>query len=185
MYGLVNQAVQDLVVSAFGEDKWNQIKARAEVPVESFARMDPYPDELTYRMVAAASEVLGMSPDDVLVAFGKYWVLFTGREGYGPMFAAAGSSLREFLFNLDNLHARVGQNLAQLVPPSFSFDSLDGGRLRMHYYSERKGLCPMVKGLVMGLSEHFKEPIDIQHPVCSRDGAEHCEFLLSPAEPHG
>ena len=91
MYGLVNQAVQDLVVSKFGADTWNQIKAKAGVSVEAFSRMDPYPDELTYRMVGAASEVLGMAPDDVLVAFGEHWVLFTGKEGYGHMFDAAGS----------------------------------------------------------------------------------------------
>jgi hypothetical protein len=181
MYGLVNQAVQDLVVSKFGASTWNQIKLKAGVAVEAFSRMDPYPDELTYRLVSAASEVLGMPPDDVLVAFGEHWVLFTGREGYGHMFDAAGSTLKDFLLNLDNLHGRVGQNFAKLVPPSFSFDALDGGALRMHYHSERRGLCPMVRGLVQGLSKHFREPIDIQHPVCSRDGAEHCEFLLAPA----
>jgi hypothetical protein len=185
MYGLVNQAVQDLVVSRFGAATWNQIKARAGVAVEAFARMDPYPDEITYRMVAAASEVLGLPADDVLVEFGKHWVLFTGREGYGPMFKAAGSTLNEFLLNLDNLHSRVGQNFAQLIPPSFRVEAAGEGLLTLHYYSERQGLCPMVRGLLMGLAAHFGQTIDIQHPACSRQGAEHCEFLLAPAGGNG
>lgn len=179
MYGLVNAAVQDLVVSKFGAAKWEQIKAKAGVSVDTFSRMEPYPDELTYKMVGAASEVLGISADDVMKAFGAHWVLYTGREGYGEMFNIAGNSLKDFLFNLDNLHTRVGQNFAHLQPPSFRFDTLNERTVRMHYHSERKGLCPLVEGLMGGLAERFNTHVEVEHPVCSRKGANHCEFLLT------
>lgn len=179
MYGLVNAAVQDLVVSKFGEQTWKQIKNRAGLSVETFSRMEQYSDDVTYRMVGAASEVLGISADDVMRAFGEHWVLYTGREGYGELFDIAGSSLRDFLLNLDALHTRVGQNFTQLEPPSFRFDTLNEQTVRMHYHSARKGLCPLVGGLVAGLAARFATPVEIEHPVCSRAGAEHCEFLLT------
>ena len=56
MYGLVNKAVVDLVVSKFGEDTWNAIKKKAEVDIDVFVSMDGYPDELTYKLVGAASD---------------------------------------------------------------------------------------------------------------------------------
>ena len=179
MYGLVNAAVHDLVVSKFGEQTWAQIKNRAGLSVETFSRMDQYPDEIPYRMVGAASEVLGISTDDVMRAFGEHWVLYTGREGYAAMFDMAGSSLRDFLFNLDALHTRVGENFTNLAPPSFRFDTLNERTLRMHYHSTRKGFCPLVAGLVAGLAARFVTQVDLEHPVCSRQGAEHCEFLLT------
>lgn len=179
MYGLVNAAVHDLVVSRFGEQTWEQIKARAGISVDTFSRMEQYADEVTYKMVAAASEVLGISSDDVMKAFGEHWVLYTGREGYGEMFDIAGSSLKDFLFNLDALHTRVGQNFTHLQPPSFRFDTINERTVRMHYLSDRKGLCPFVIGLLNGLAARFQTHVEVEHAVCARDGADHCELLLT------
>ncbi len=47
--------------------------------------MKPYPDDLTYKLVGAACEVLNASAEDVLKAFGEYWILFTAEKGYGEM----------------------------------------------------------------------------------------------------
>lgn len=180
MYGLVNAAVQDLVCTSFGPDKWEAIKVKAGIEeVDTFSRMGQYPDEMTYRLVAAASDVLGLSSDEVMIAFGEFWVLYTGRLGYGHLFDIAGNSLRDFLLNLDALHTRVGQNFTQLRPPSFQYDILGDQVLRMHYHSERQGFCPMVIGLLRGLSLRFQSEMSVEHPVCSKHGADHCEFLLT------
>jgi F420-0:gamma-glutamyl ligase-like protein len=107
MYGLVNKAVEELVVTNFGEEKWEAIKAKAGVDVEVFISNQAYPDDITYKLVGAASEVLGMAADDILVAFGEHWVLKTAAQSYGPMMKAGGKSLKEFLVNLPNFHTRV------------------------------------------------------------------------------
>ena len=73
MYGMINDAVKGLVTMAFGEEKWGQIHRRAEVD-GSFVSMKTYDDDVTYRLVAAASEELDMTPEQVLTAFGEYWV---------------------------------------------------------------------------------------------------------------
>jgi hypothetical protein len=179
MYGLVNAAVQDLVTSKFGKDKWEAIKAKVGLDVSSFSRMDAYPDELTYKLVGATSEVLGITPEDALKAFGEFWVLYTGTAGYGDIMDMAGGNLREFLFNLDNLHTRVGQSFPKLRPPSFRFEVIDDDVLRMHYHTAREGLCPMVVGLLTGLAKRFESSLDINHDRCKKNGAEHCEFLLT------
>jgi hypothetical protein len=179
MYGLVNAAIQDLVTSKFGKDKWEAIKAKVGVDIGAFSRMEPYPDDLTYKLVGATSEVLGISADDALKAFGEFWVLYTGTAGYGDIMEMAGGSLRDFLFNLDNLHTRVGQSFPKLRPPSFRFDVIDDDLIRMHYHTAREGLCPMVIGLLNGLAKRFESELKIEHDRCKRSGAEHCEFLLT------
>jgi predicted hydrocarbon binding protein len=178
MYGLVNLAVRDLIVTNFGADKWEEVKRRAGFSPDTFNRMEAYPDDLTYRLVGAVSEVLGISPDQALTAFGEFWVLYTGREGYGHLFDIAGTSLKDFLHNLDNLHSRVGQNFSQLVPPSFVAEDLDERTVKMHYYTQRAGLCAMVVGLLTGLGKHFKTDVTVEQPACVRDGHEHCEFVV-------
>ena len=185
MYGLANIAIEQLICNQFGVETWAKIKKKAGVQVESFARMSPYPDEITYNLIGAATEVLGIPTDDLMKTFGEFWGNYTPTHGYGYLFDMAGDSLIDFLYNLDNLHTRVGQNLPHLVPPSFRFDKLGDNHYRMHYHSERQGLCPIVVGVLKTLSERFKTPLDMTHPTCQRDGADHCEFLLTLGERHG
>ena len=179
MYGLVNKAVVDLVVSKFGQDTWNAIKKKAEVDVDVFVSMDGYPDDITYRLVGAASDVLQIPPEKVLEAFGEYWVLYTAQEGYGPMLDASGKSLREFLENLDALHARVALTMPELKPPRFRLVPVDESTMTLEYHSTRQGLAPMVVGLLKGLSIRFATPIDVTH--ARRD--DHDEFTIKTSQP--
>lgn len=180
MYGLVNAAIQDLIITNFGEGKWEDIKKHAGVELATFNRMQAYPDDVTYKLVGAVSEALGISSEDALRTFGEFWVLYTGREGYGHLFDIAGTSMRDFLYNLDALHSRIGGNFPQLRPPSFQCEDMDSRTVRMHYFTERAGLCPMVIGLLAGLGKHFKTEVEIDHPICVRHGkgADHCEFVV-------
>lgn len=179
MYGLVNKAVVDLVVSKFGQDTWDAIKKKAEVDIDVFVSMDGYPDDITYRLVGAASDVLKIPPEKVLEAFGEYWVLYTAQEGYGPMLDASGKTLREFLENLDALHARVALTMPELRPPRFRLVGVDDSTMLLEYHSTRQGLAPMVVGLLKGLSIRFNTPIDVSH--ASRDG--HDEFTIRTSQP--
>ncbi|RME01451.1 MAG: heme NO-binding protein [Deltaproteobacteria bacterium] len=179
MYGLVNQAIEDLVRHEFGAETWKRIKAKAGVEVEVFIGMEAYPDEITYDLVRAASEVLGLSAAEILEAFGTYWVRYTAREGYGELFQRAGNDLRTFLGNLDNLHAHVGLSFPHLSPPSFHCTAAGDDTLILTYHSKRKGLAPMVVGLVKGLAEKFDTPIGIVQTKHRGDDVDHDEFRIT------
>ena len=178
MYGLVNKAIKDMVCEHFGEDIWKTIQQKAEVDTDIFLSMDAYPDDVTHRLVKAASVVLGMSATEILQAFGEYWVLYTAQEGYGEMMDMAGDNLPNFLQNLDNLHARVGLIFPQLKPPSFQCADIQEDSLHLHYHSTRPGLAPMVKGLLKGLGERFQTEVDITQTSSREQGAEHDEFTI-------
>ncbi len=178
MYGLVNKAIEDMVCNNFGEDTWETIKQKADVDIDVFLSMDAYPDDVTHRLVRAATEVLGMSAAEILQAFGEYWVLYTAKEGYGEMLEMAGDNLPDFLQNLDNLHARVGLSFSQLKPPSFQCTHIHEDSLHLHYHSSRQGLAPMVIGLVKGLGKKFQTEIDITQTSSRGAGADRDEFSI-------
>lgn len=178
MYGLVNKAIEDMVCHHFGEEIWETIRQKADIEVEAFISMNPYSDEVTHRLVQAATEVLGLSSSEILSAFGEYWVLYTAMEGYSELMAMAGDNLPEFLHNLNNLHSRVGLSFPQLQPPSFSCASHSSQHLSLHYYSNREGLAPMVVGLIKGLGTRFNQNVDITHIQDRQQGANHDEFSI-------
>lgn len=163
MYGLVNRGIQQLVTASKGEAAWARVCARAKVDGEGFIAMQAYPDDLTYALVGAVSEELGISPSQALEAFGEYWILYTAEEGYAAVLTAAGGRLREFLGHLNDMHGRIETSFRHMSLPWFEVEDLGPGEYRLHYESERQGLAPMVIGLVRGLAKRFDQAIEIRH----------------------
>ena len=148
MYGMVNKAVEDMVVIHHGELIWEQIKSKAGVEVEVFMSNESYSDDITYNLVAAASEVLKVPAEQILIGFGEHWVLHTAQAGYGGLMNAAGKTLPEFMRNLPNFHSRVTMIFPKLQPPHFEGTDITERSLKLHYHSHRKGLAPFVMGLM-------------------------------------
>jgi hypothetical protein len=182
MYGLINKAVEGLICSNFGEDTWEAIKQKAGIDVDAFISMDTYSDDVTYRLVGAASEHLNLPAEDVLRTFGEYWVIYTSREGYGDLMKMTANSFPSFLQNLNQLHTRVALSFPQLQPPSFHCTDITDHSLRLHYYSSRPGLAPLVVGLVQGLGKTFNQEVHISQDVCRSTGADHDEFVVQFAD---
>ena len=131
--------------------------------------MTPYDDSLTMALVDAASRVLETPANDLLRGFGRHWIEFTHKTGYGPLMAVSGESVREFLSNLDQMHARIKISMPDLDPPGFDCEARDDGVIEVAYYSSRAGLVPMVVGLLEGLAERFGETITVEHTVAKQN----------------
>jgi len=154
MYGMVNKAVEDMVVRHHGEPMWERIKANAGVETDVFMSNENYADEITYRVVAAASRILQTPAEQTLINFGEHWVLHTAQEGYGGLMSAAGKTLPEFMRNLPNFHSRMTMFFPKLQPPHFECTDLAERSLKLHYHSHRQGLAPFVVGLMQSLGNN-------------------------------
>ena len=179
MYGLVNQAFEDLAVRLGGRELWLRIVERADHDVPVFVAMETYDDAITYSLVEAASEVLGLSPDQVLEAFGEHWIRYTGNNGYGPLLSAMGTTLPQFLGNLDMMHSRIALNMAALRPPSFACEELEEGRLLVRYWSDRPGLAPFVTGILRGLGSLLDLHVTVTLTDPRPQGADHDTFMVT------
>ena len=178
MYGMVNKAIEQMVCAKHGEEVWETIKVKAEVEVEVFISNESYDDDVTYRLVAAASSVLGLPAETVLKGFGRYWVLETAQKGYGALMRSSGKNLAEFLVNLDHMHTRVKLMFPKLIPPRIECHAVTSSSLQLRYFSHRPGLAPFVIGLVEGLGEMFSTPAEVEQ-IGRRGGeVDHDTFLV-------
>lgn len=159
MYGMVNQAVRDLILQQHGEETWSTIRALAGIEEDEFVHLSAYDDATTYALVGAISSHFGQSPEDVLRGFGRWWLKWTSESGYSAMLDMYGRDLRTFLSNLDNLHSHSQALMPALQPPSFSVSEQEGDRFSLTYRSNRVGLTPMVQGLLEGLGDRFGTPV--------------------------
>lgn len=178
MYGLVNQAIKDLVVERFGNSKWEEICTKASCPPDNFKPLEPYPDALTYGLVGSASEILGVDASTLLTQFGEYWILYTASQGYGELLNLFGRDFKSCLKNLNHMHARMGATMPALQPPRFDVRELSETQIELHYISKRPGLAPMVKGLLYGLARRHGTEVSVSLKP-RPEGADRETFLIT------
>jgi hypothetical protein len=185
MYGLVNRALEELIVQKYGEEKWAEVKEKARVEVDAFISNEAYPDDVTYNLNGAAHEALGVCVPDLMHEFGALWVTKTARENYGAPLRAAGATPKEFLINLPQFHARVPLIHPKLQPHEFKCTDVGEDSLKLHHLTHRPGLVDFAVGLLDGLAELYKTPVTVTLLKAKAQGADHDVFEVrwaSPAE---
>ena len=145
-------------------DAWLAISGAAQASVEAqglawnlsvsgFATFTDYDDALTLALVVAAANALSVPVSAVLKIYGGYLVSYFVKNGYQGLLSVLGSNLFEFLNNLDFLHAHLQKAFPKARFPHFSVRDDDDGTYFLHYFSYRKGLSPIVEGLVIEIAK--------------------------------
>ncbi len=179
MYGIVNKAIEELVLSNFGEEKWELIKKRGDLELDFFISNQPYDDAITYQLAKAVSEEMNIPLGEVFTAFGEWWILKTGKEKYGGLMQSGGSSLKEFLINLPAFHNRVMLIYPKLTPPEFKISHIEEKSIQVHYFSKREGLQQFVRGLLQGLGKMYQVNTAIELLESREGGSSHEVFKVS------
>ncbi|XP_010178302.1 PREDICTED: guanylate cyclase soluble subunit beta-2-like, partial [Mesitornis unicolor] len=84
----------------------------------------------------------------ILREFGEYFFEFCKRSGYDHMLRTLGGNLYEFIENLDALHSYLSLSYQEMNAPSFRVEKNEDGSMHLHYYSDRRGLCHIVPGII-------------------------------------
>ena len=179
MYGIVNKAIESLVTENFGAEKWMAVKETSGIDIDFFISNEPYDDDITYALAGAVSKEMNISIADVLIAFGEYWVLKTGKEKYGSLMEAGGSNLKEFLKNLPAFHNRILLIFPKLTPPEFKVSNEEENSIFIHYFSRRVGLKEFVRGLLQGLGKLYNTPVELELLNDRDNGDDHEIFKVS------
>jgi hypothetical protein len=179
MYGIVNKAIQDLVTTNFGEPVWEKVKVTSGIDIDYFLSNEPYDDDITFQLAGAVATELNISVGEVLIVFGEWWILKTGKEKYGSLLEAGGKNLREFLINLPAFHNRIMLMYPKLTPPEFKISDVAENSIHMHYFSKREGLQEFVRGLFQGLGKLYSTAVDIELLQSRNEGSTHEIFKVS------
>jgi predicted hydrocarbon binding protein len=173
MKGIINKGVRESICANYGDACWEKVKQVAGCSELFFAAGCDYPDQTTLDLIDAASEVTGVDSDTLMVEFGKHWIPHTGLKAYPHYYQLAGRNARKFLLNMDRVHQHVTQSVFNARPPRFRFEDGANGSLLIHYYSSR-GLCAVLRGLIIGVGLLFEKPLELDEITCARRGDDHC-----------
>jgi hypothetical protein len=175
MKGVVFNLLEQLVARDFGEDTWDTLLDTAGLD-GVYTSLGSYPDEDLAKLVAAASDALGMPADDVVTWLGRNALpLFA--ERYPQLFAPHESTRRFVLTLNDIIHPEVRKLYPGADVPEFDFDVRDD-LLVMGYRSPRK-LCSFAEGLLLGAADHYGEKLTIEQPLCMKRGDDRCMLEIA------
>jgi guanylate cyclase soluble subunit beta len=118
MYGWINECVRGFVLEKFGQATWDAIVAKHSEGESDFLRYEYYSDSTTMELVAVISEMLNISIPEVLETFGEYFIKYMSRE-YSNLLQCLGSTLVEWLSNVNMLHVHLNETLPKMVSPYF------------------------------------------------------------------
>lgn len=173
MHGVVNQAIEGLIIEKFGKEAWEEICVASNCQDTTFYNNQNYSDSLTYNLAINASKILQINLDDLLFEFGRYWVLTIANEKYNALLRSVGTNLTDFLIQLPNFHSRVMLYYPNIIPPEFKVKVISPTLIQLHYYSKRPGLECFVTGILDGLKTFFQSNCTIRLLEKGNEGEYH------------
>ncbi|VDM64465.1 unnamed protein product [Angiostrongylus costaricensis] len=159
----------------------------AEIDVQTY-----YDDTDTMRIFRSAADILGISVDDMWEMYGEFLITYACETGWEKMLFCMANNLQEFLDSLNSMHYFIDQIAfkSEMRGPTFQCESVGDGSLRLHYFSHRQGLFPIVKGLVRQTA-HVLFDINVVINFVERSQerrkgglVEHVVFCVEPDEEH-
>ncbi len=160
MKGTIVRCLEELVRDNHGDEKWEEILTKAGHDADrEFASSEDVPDGDAVKMIGTTAEVLGISAEAAMEAFGIHWSTTYAPSIYDSYFQKA-SNAREFLLSLDGIHVTITSTMANARPPRFTYDDSDPARLVMNYDSSR-GLVALMPGLAKGIGQYYGEEVEV------------------------
>ncbi|KHN85405.1 Soluble guanylate cyclase gcy-35 [Toxocara canis] len=147
-FGWIHESLRQLVTRKYGQEAWLKILELANLNEPECEIAHYYKDEETMRLVQAVANVIGIPVEEVWEAYGSFLIHFTMETGWDELLRVMARNLEGFLDGLDSLHYFIDHVVYQtrLSGPSFRCEPQTDGTLRLHYYSKRNGLYPIVIG---------------------------------------
>ncbi len=161
MKGTVIVCLREWVTERADEATWVRCLDRAGF--DPFAIITPgsdVDDGDASRLVGAACSTLGLPLAEVADAFGEHWVRHYSPRLYQKLYERHGSA-REFLLDLNRMHASLTKAISGARPPRFRFEWPDERTLVMHYESHRD-LIEIAAGMVRAVGRLYNEELGVK-----------------------
>lgn len=177
MKGVIFNIAEKFVETKYGNDALEALYNEA-----NFSTKDPFIGPLTYpdadmlEMVRAGCKLLKLTPDELLYNLGVF--AFSGLAERHPVFLKDIDHPKEFLKTVENvIHIEVKKLYEDADLPTFQYEEPHPNELIITYFSKRK-LYSFMSGLIEGVAQHYKVPIEQKKTMKTLKGHEVCDYHL-------
>lgn len=176
MKGIIFRQLEEFVTEQHGMMAWDEAIESCDLASGGvYIGTEKYDDDELFTLVGYFCDKLGVTPDVLVRAFGKF--IFPALYEMGHDLVKDAQNLREFLLLVEDvIHVEVRKLHQDASLPTFDYLQ-HKTKLVMVYRSPRK-LCHLSEGLILGAAEQFQQKIEVTQPVCMHKGDEFCELQI-------
>lgn len=177
MKGIIFNIAEDFIIDNYNEDKLDEIMKECSLETsDPFVGPGTYSDKDFIAIVMKSCEKLSMTIEEFFNKFGCY--SFAKLAERFPNFVLPYKNPKDFLKTVDGIiHVEVKKLYEGTELPIFQYAEPSDRELIITYYSKKR-LYAYMEGLIEGVAQHFKQPIEQHHTIYKKDGIEFCDFHL-------
>lgn len=180
MVGLICKILINLVQNVGGDEAVRRLRVAAQVPeAREYKLNSVYDDSEWRRLMDAACQVLGISPEQAVDAYADFF-LKDALIRWPIWFKMSGNS-RDFLLRQPAIHNSLAsgvtdESLRKAVADKFHIVANDAG-LVTHYRSGN-GLCALYRALAQRVIEHYGDEAVLEERQCAQNGFDECQIHI-------
>lgn len=177
MHGIVFSELKKYVVAKLGGPAWNTLLEKSNLAGKTYLPNQAYPDAEALQLVGTASQVTGTPVPKLLEDFGEFIapdLMQMYRSQIGPTWKTL-----DLLQNTEDIiHRAVRLKIPDAKPPQLRSRRPTPERVVIEYTSARR-MCGLARGIIRGVSQHYKESVDINDDKCMLKGDPRCEISVT------
>lgn len=176
MHGVIFSELNKYAQARLGADGWKNLLAEAGLTGKVYLGIQTYPDEEAVKLVGAATKLAKADAATILEDFGGF-IAPDLLEMYGMLARPEWRTL-EFLENVERtIHRVVRLRQPGAAPPEIRTTRTSKDEVAIDYSSARR-MCALARGLIRGVSEHYKQKVTISEPECMLKSASRCRIVV-------
>lgn len=156
MYGMINKALQEMVINSYGACTWEAVKKKAQIDIDTFFNGEMYDDAITHRLVDALSVIVSIGAAQVYYNIGEWYVVQTIGKKYAGMVLAGGKTLKDFFVNLPALYASIKRLYFPNTSSAISISDVQENSALICYHGPLPEFEEIVRGGLSGFCILFK-----------------------------
>ena len=159
MHGIIFHEYRFYVNQTKNLNTWMALTEKAGLKGKMYLPVQMYPDNEFEALIQASQQVMEISREELLTSFGRF-IIPQFLRIFGQIVKPEWQ-LMDVLEHTENvIHKTIRQYDKNAHPPYLECERLEKNTVKIKYNSPRNMLS-FGKGLVLGLSDHFKEKISI------------------------
>jgi hypothetical protein len=177
MNGVFHRGIKEFVIEEYGRDVWDEARSEAGVERQVYLPVDTRPDSEFISLVETVPAQVDESPFDLLEEFGRF---LTPRliDTYGARVIDDDWGAVDLVANVESaVHVPLRNHNTELNPPRLTC-TRDGPDRAVVVYESPRRLCPIARGLLVGVGDHYDDPLAVTEERCMHRGDEQCELVV-------
>jgi len=178
MHGLIFIELKKYVETKFDSATWEKLLEKAGQKHQLYLAATVYPDSDILKLVTTACEMTGLTANAVLEDFGRF-IAPDLVEQY-KFLINPNWGLLDFLANTEETIHKIVRFHKGVTPPRLVTTRVAADKLVITYTSQRK-MCALLKGIVKGAADLYKEDATVLESRCMLRGDPECSVTVQVA----